>query len=83
MSDGIQQHITDIHQRVKDFVEGRYQGYRVFSIRNYSSTFYAEETVSIVEMSVEAAKGDDDLHCLVSVNDDAMSISREQESPYS
>ena len=83
MGAGIHQQIAEIHQRVKEFVEKQYQGYQVFSIRNCSTTFYAEETVSIIDMSVEAAKGDNDLHCLVSVNDNAMSIVSAKESPCS
>ena len=74
MDAGIQQQIAEIHQQVKEFVEKQHQGYRVFSIRNCAATFYAEETASIIDMSVEAAKEDNSLHCLVSVNDDAMSI---------
>ena len=83
MDTGIQQQIAEIHQRVKEFVEKQYQGYQVFSIRNCSATFYAEETVSIIDISVDAAKGDNDLHCLISVNDDAMSIVSAKESPCS
>ena len=80
MNTGISQQITDIHQRVKEFVEEQYQGYRVFSIRNWSNTFYSEEATTIIEMSVEASKGDNDLHCLVSVNNDAISIFSAKES---
>jgi hypothetical protein len=83
MDTGIQQQITEIHQRVKEFVEKHHKGYRVFSIRNCAATFYSEETVSIIDMSVEAAKEDNSLHCLVSVNDDAMSIVSAKESPCS
>lgn len=83
MGAGIQQQISEIHQRVKEFVEKQYKGYRVFSVRNCAATFYAEETASIIDMSVEAAKGDNSLHCLVSVNDDTISIVSAKESPCS
>lgn len=81
MGTGIQQQIDEIHQKVREFVEDKYQGYRVYSIRNCSCTFYAEYNQSVISMAVEAIKGDYDLDCLVSVQDDTMMISNEVESP--
>jgi len=80
MSMGIQQQISSIHQQVKDFVEMEHQGYRVFAIRNCSTTFYAEQAVSTVEMNVNAVRADKELRCRVSVRDDVISIVRAKES---
>lgn len=79
MNTGITQQITEIHQRARELVEKAYQGYRVFSIRNCSTTFYAETTTSIVEMHVDAVKCGKALYCLVVVNGSIMSISSAKE----
>lgn len=81
MGTGIQQQIDEIHQKVREFVEDKYQGYRVYSIRNCSCTFYADDNQSIILMAVEAIKGDYDLDCLISVQDDTIMISNSVESP--
>lgn len=79
MNTGIQQRIAEIHQQARELVEKAYQGYRVFSVRNCSTTFYAETPTSIVEMYVEAAKRDKTIQCLITVNDNMMSISSAKE----
>ena len=79
MNTGIQQQIAEIHQQARELVEKQYQEYRVFSVRNCSTTFYAETPTSIVEMHVEAVKCGKVLYCFVVVNDGVMSISRAKE----
>lgn len=79
MNTEIHQQIAEIHQQARELVEKAYQGYRVFSVRNCSTTFYAETPTSIVEMYVEAAKRDKTLYCLVAVNGNMMSISSAKE----
>jgi hypothetical protein len=70
----IQEQIEIIHQQAREFVEGKYPEYRVSAIRNNSSTFYAQETTSIVEFTVEAVKDDKDLYCHLAVKNNEISI---------
>jgi hypothetical protein len=70
----IQEQIEIIHQQARELVEKKYNGYRVTAVRNNSSTYYAQETTSIVELSVEAVKDDKDLYCQIAVKNGAISI---------
>lgn len=70
----IHEQIEIIHQQARELVEEKYPGHRVSAIRNNSSTFYAQETTSIVELSVEAVKDDKDLYCHLAVKNDEISI---------
>ncbi len=79
MNTDAHQQIAEIHQQVRELVEKAYHGYRVFSVRNCSTTFYAETPTSIIEIYVEAVKRDKALYCLVAVNDNTMIISSVKE----
>jgi hypothetical protein len=70
----IHEQIEIIHQQARELVEGKYPEYRVSAVRNNSSTFYAQETTSIVELSVEAVKEDKDLYCHLAFKNNEMSI---------
>jgi hypothetical protein len=66
----IYEQVEAIHQKISEIVAKAYPKYRVLSVRDNSSTFYAKETTSIVEFHVEGVNGDKELSCMVEVGSD-------------
>lgn len=74
MSTEIYEQTASIHQLIREFVEKRYPSYRVYAIRNNSTTFYADQVASVIEFSVDAEKGSKDLYCNLTVNGGVISV---------
>lgn len=68
----IYEQVSAIHQKIREIVEKAYPKYEIRSVRDNSSTFYANSAISIVEFYVEGISldGEKELSCMVSVSDE-------------